>query len=33
MHTTQRRDSLGMKHRLKRAPEPSRTKQGNETLG
>ena len=23
---------LGMKHRLKRASEPSRTKQGNETL-
>src|SRR3982750_1354411 len=27
MHTTRRRDSLGLKHRLKRASEPSRAKQ------
>ena len=28
MHTTQRRDSLGLEHWLKRASEPSRAKQG-----
>ena len=33
MHTTQRRDSLRVKHWLKRASEPSRTKQGAQTPG
>ena len=31
MHTTPRRDSLMVKRWLKRAPEPSRTKQGTQT--
>jgi len=31
MHTTQRRDSLMVKRWLKRAPEPSRAKQGTQT--
>src|SRR5947207_10214564 len=33
MHTTQRRDSLMVKRWLKRAPEPSRAKQGTQTPG
>lgn len=31
MHTARRRSPLGMEHRLKRASEPSRAKQGTGT--